>query len=64
MTYSRAKQKAQHWAIVLMVSVFANGPGDRGSIQYRVTSKTQEIVLASAFLNAQQYTVRIKSKMK
>ena len=36
--------------------------GDRGSIPGRVIPKTQKMVLDSALLNNQHYTVRIKSK--
>ena len=31
--------------------MFANGPGDRGSILVRVIPKTQKIVLDSSLLN-------------
>ena len=50
-------------AIGLMSRVFANGPGDRGSIPGRVIQKTQKMVLDAALLNTQHYKVRIKSKM-
>ena len=43
----------------LMIRVFANGPGDRGSIPGQVISKTQKMVLDAAFLNSQHYKVRI-----
>ena len=33
------------WAIGLMSRVFANGPGNRGSIPGRVIPKIQEMVL-------------------
>ena len=36
------------------------GPKDRGSIPYRVTPKTQKMVLDAALLNTQHYKVRIK----
>ena len=45
-----------------MSSVFANGPGDRGSAPGRVRPKTQKIVLDAALLNIQHYKVRIKGK--
>ena len=45
-------------------SVFANGPGDRGSILGRVTPKTCKMVLDTSLLNTQQYNVRIKGKVK
>ena len=47
-------------AFGLMSRVFANGPGDRGSIPGRVIPKTQKIVLDAALLNTQHYKVRIK----
>ena len=43
--------------------VFANGPGDLGSIPGRVIPKTQKMVLAS-LLNTQHYKVRIKGKVE
>ena len=42
--------------------VFANGPGDWGSIPGRVTPKTKKMVLDTALLNTQHYKVRIKDK--
>ena len=50
--------------IGIMVSVFAKGPGDLGSIPGRVIPKTQKMVLDATFLNTQHYKVRIKSKME
>ena len=47
-----------------MGRVFANGPGDLGSIPGRVISKTLKMVLDASFLNTQQYKVRIKGKME
>ena len=44
--------------------VFANGPGDLGSIPGRVIPKIQKMVLDSSLLNTQQYKVRIKGKVK
>ena len=41
-----------------MVRVFANGPGDMGSIPGRV------MVLDTSLLNTQHYKVRIKGKVK
>ena len=43
--------------------VFANGPGDRGSIPGRVIPKTQKMVLEAILLNTQYYKVRIKGKV-
>ena len=47
-----------------MSRVFANGPGDRGSIPGRVIPKTQKMVLDATLLNTQYYKVRIKGKVK
>ena len=44
--------------------VFANVPGDQGSIPDRVIPKTQKKVLDVALLNTQDYKVRIKNKVK
>ena len=46
-----------------MVRVFANVPGDLGSIPGRVMPKTQKVVLDAALLNTQHYKVGIKSKV-
>ena len=50
--------------IGLAVRVFANGPGDLGSIPGRVIPKTQKMVLDASLLNTQHYKVRIKGKVK
>ena len=47
-----------------MVRVFANGPGDRGSIPGRVIPKTQKMVLDAVLLNTQYYKVYIKGKVQ
>ena len=44
--------------------MFANGPGDLGSIPGRVIPKTLKMVLDTSLLNTQQYKVRINGKMK
>ena len=44
--------------------VFANGPGDLGSIPDRVIPKTLKMVLNAPLLNTQQYKVRIKGKVE
>ena len=49
---------------LLAVRVFANGPGDLGSIPGRVIPKTQKMVLDASLLNTQHYKVRIKGKVK
>ena len=48
----------------MMVRVFANGPGDLGSIPGWVILKTQKMVLDAALLNTQQYKVGIKGKVE
>ena len=50
--------------IGLGVRVFANGPGDLGSIPGRVIPKTQKMVLDASLLNIQHYKVRIKGKVE
>ena len=50
--------------IIIMSRVFANGPGDRGSIPGRVIPKTFKMVLDTSLLNTQQYKVRIKRKLE
>ena len=47
-----------------MSRVFANGPGDRGSILGRVIPETQKMVLDAALLNTQYYKISIKSKVE
>ena len=51
-------------SIDLMSRVFANSPGDRGSIPGQVIPKTQKMVLDSALLKTQNNEVRIKSKVE
>ena len=51
-------------AIDLMSRVFANGPGDRGSVSGQVIPKTQKMVRDAALLNTQHYKVRIKGKVE
>ena len=46
--------------ISLMSRVFANGPGDRGSILGQVIPKIQKMVLDAALRNTQNYKVRVK----
>ena len=50
--------------IGLVGRVFANGPGNWGSIHVQVIPKTQNMVLDAAFLNILHYKVQIKSKVK
>ena len=51
-------------SIGLGVRVFANRPGDLGSIPGRVIPKTQKMVLDASLLNTQHYKVRIKGKVE
>ena len=50
--------------IGLVGKVFANGPGDLGSVTGRVIPKTLKMVLDTSLLNTQQYKVRIKGKVE
>ena len=45
-----------------MSKVFANGPGNQGSIPGRVIPKTQKMILDDSLHNTQHYKVRIKGK--
>ena len=47
-----------------MVRMFANGPGDQGSIPGRVIPKTQKMVLDATLVNTQYYKVSIKGKVE
>ena len=47
-----------------MGRVFANDPGDLGSIPGRVMPKTLKMVLDISLLNTQQYKERIKGKVE
>ena len=44
--------------------VFANGPGDLGSIPGRVIPKTLKMELDTTLLNTQHYKVRFKGKVE
>ena len=48
----------------MMVRVFANSLGDRGSIPSQVIPKTQKLVLDVTLLNTQHYKVGIKGKVE
>ena len=54
--------KANELDICMMVRVFANGNGDRGSIPGLVIPKTQKMVLDASLLNTQHYKVWVKGK--
>ena len=48
----------------LVGRVFANSPGDLGSIPGHVIPKTLKMVLDTSLLNTEQYKVRIKGKVE
>ena len=50
--------------IGLVGRVFANDPGDLGSIPGRAIPKTFKMVLDTSLLNTQQYKVYIKGKVE
>ena len=53
-----------HQLIGQVGRVFANGPGDLGSIPGWVTPKTLKMVLDISLLNTQHYKVCIKGKVE
>ena len=53
-----------NWLIGPLGRVFANGPGDPGSITGRFTPKTLKIVLDTYLLNNLHYKERIKDKVE
>ena len=53
------------WSYIgIMVRMFTNGPGDRGSIPGQVIPKTQKMVLDASLLNTQHCKVCIKGGVK
>ena len=52
------------WLIGRVGRVFANRPGDQGSVPGQVIPKTLKIVLDASLLNTHQYMVRIKGKVE
>ena len=52
------------WTSYLEGRVFANGPGDQGSIPGHVIPKTLKMVLDTSLLSTQHYKVRIKGKVE
>ena len=48
----------------MMVRVFANGPGDLGSVPGWIIPKSQKMVLDSSLLSTQHYKVGIKGKVE
>ena len=65
-TYSRVRSANIVYSVYigLVGRVFANGPGDQGSIPGRVIPKTLKMVLDTPLLNTQQYKVYIKGKVE
>ena len=49
---------------IYMYILFANGPGDLGSIPGRVIPKTLKMELDTTLLNTQHYKVRFKGKVE
>ena len=47
-----------------MSRMFADGPGDKGSISWSSNTKDSKMILDAARLNTQQYKVRIKGKVE
>ena len=58
------KKKLCYIFIGLVGRVFANGPGDLGSIPGCVIPKTLKMVLDASLLNTQQYKVHMKGKVE
>ena len=54
----------RYTSIGLVGRLFANGPGDLGSIPGCVLPKTLKMILDTSLLNNQQYKVRIKGKVE
>ena len=51
-------------SIVLVGRVFANGPGDWGSIPCQVIPKAEKMILDASLFNSQHYEVWIKGKVE
>ena len=61
--YSIHKQDLMTRSLGRVGRVFANGPGDLGSIPGRFKPKTLKMVLDTSLLNTQLYKVLIKGKV-
>ena len=48
----------------IILKMFANGPGDLGSVPGRVIQKTFTMVLNTSLLNTQRYKVCFKGKVE
>ena len=55
---------SNNWLIGPVGRVFANDPGDLGSIPGHVIPKTLKMVLDTSLLNTQQFKVSIKGKVE
>ena len=64
MLLPRYEDLSTNFRVGLVYRMFANGPGDRGSIPGRVIPKTLKRVFDTSLLNTQQYKVRIKDKVE
>ena len=53
-----------NWLVGLVGRVFANGPGDRGSIPGRVIPNNLKMVVDTFLLNTQQYKVHMEGKVE
>ena len=62
--YTTGTSTKKNIQLVGLIRVFANGPGDQGSIPGWVIRKTQKIVVDAASLNIQHYKVWVKSKVE
>ena len=60
----QSQQQVNNRDIGPAVRVFANGPGDLGSIPGRVIPKTLKMELDTTLLNTQHYKVRFKGKVE
>ena len=61
---ARGHNLKRYKLISLVDWVFANGPGDLGSIPGRVIPETLKMVLDTDLLNIKWYKVRIKGKVE
>ena len=55
--------KPCYWLIDQVGRVFANGPGDLGSIPGHIIPKTLKVVLDTSLLSTQRYKIRIRGKV-
>ena len=53
------RERERERAIIIMVTVFANYPGDRSLIPGRVIPKNQKMVLDTSLLNTHHYKIQI-----